>query len=62
MDMSVMKGEGMRNYMEITVFWEENEAGERVLDFSLSYDLAVINTYFRKREEHYITYKSGDNR
>lgn len=25
--------------------------------FVVSYDLGVINTYFRKKEEHYITYK-----
>jgi len=29
-----------------------DEAEERVLNFALSYDLAVINTYFRKTEEH----------
>jgi len=29
---------------------------------SSSYDLSVTNTYFRKREEHYITYKSGGNK
>jgi len=33
-----------------------NEAGERILDFALSYDHVVTNTYFRKREERYITY------
>jgi len=39
-----------------------NEAEKRVLDFALSYDLAVINAYFRKSKEHYITYMSGGNR
>ncbi|XP_050524774.1 craniofacial development protein 2-like [Daktulosphaira vitifoliae] len=43
-------------------FSENNEAGERILDFAVSYDLAVVSTYFRKREEHYIIYKSGNNR
>jgi len=31
-------------------FREGNEVGERVLDFALSYDFAVINTYFRKKK------------
>ena len=34
----------------------------RVLDFAVSFDLAIANTFFRKREEHYITYKSGGNK
>ena len=28
----------------------------------MSFDLAIVNTFFRKREEHYITYKSGGNK
>lgn len=32
-------------------FEDTNKARERVLDFALLYNLAVINTYF-KREEH----------
>jgi len=43
-------------------FEEGNKTRERVLDFTLFYDFAIINTYFRKREEHYITFKSGGNR
>ena len=33
-----------------------------ILDFALAYDLAIVNTYFRKREEHLITFKSGSAR
>ncbi|KAL4142689.1 hypothetical protein QTP88_005099 [Uroleucon formosanum] len=43
-------------------FGERNEVGEKVLDYAASYGLATMNTYFKKREEHYITYKSGGNR
>jgi len=43
-------------------FGERNETGEKVLDFPLSYEVAIINKYFRKREEHNITYKSGRNK
>jgi len=30
-------------------FGKRNEAGEKVLDFASSYELAITNTYFRKR-------------
>ena len=33
-----------------------------MLDSAVSFDLAIANTFFRKREEHYITYKSGGNK
>ena len=36
-----------------------NEEGKSILDFSMAYDLKIVNTCFRKREEHLITYKSG---
>ena len=35
-----------------------NEEGESILDFALSFDLAIQNTFFTKRT--YRTYKSGD--
>ena len=40
---------------------QPNTDGERVVDFAVSFDLAIANTFFKKREEHYITYKSGGN-
>ena len=43
-------------------FDENNEAGERILDFPSAYELAIVNTYFRKREEYYISSKSGGNK
>ncbi|MCJ8736420.1 hypothetical protein PDJAM_G00257950 [Pangasius djambal] len=33
-----------------------------VVDFSKRMDMAVVNTYFQKREEHRVTYKSGGRR
>lgn len=36
-----------------------NDEGESILNAAVAYDLVVANTYFRKREEHLITYKSG---
>ncbi|KAK3539460.1 hypothetical protein QTP70_008489 [Hemibagrus guttatus] len=33
--------------------------GQIVVDFAKRMDMAVVNTYFQKREEHRVTYKSG---
>ncbi|KAI5725012.1 hypothetical protein M8J77_010024 [Diaphorina citri] len=37
-----------------------NQEGERVMDFALGTDLAILNTYFQKDENKLITYKSGN--
>ncbi|KAK3557311.1 hypothetical protein QTP70_026610 [Hemibagrus guttatus] len=39
---------------------ERNLEGQMVVDFTKRMDMAVVNTYFQKREEHRVTYKSGD--
>ncbi|KAK3515420.1 hypothetical protein QTP70_018872 [Hemibagrus guttatus] len=39
---------------------ERNLEGQVVVDFAKRMDMAVVNTYFQKREEHRVTYKSGD--
>ncbi|KAL4192792.1 hypothetical protein AMTRI_Chr06g173720 [Amborella trichopoda] len=33
------------------------QMGETILDFVMAYDLAIAKTYFKKRDEHLITYK-----
>ena len=38
----------------------ENEAGEKIIDFSISNDLVIDNSLFCKKDEHLITYKSGN--
>ncbi|KAG2462366.1 CFDP2 protein, partial [Polypterus senegalus] len=38
---------------------ERNEKGQRIVDFAKRMDMAVVNTYFKKWEEHRVTYKSG---
>ncbi|KAM1491938.1 hypothetical protein ACFX10_023920 [Malus domestica] len=43
-------------------FGERNEDGEDILDFAMTYDLFLANTFFKKREEHVITYKSGSSK
>lgn len=36
-----------------------NPEGNDILDFAATFNMAIINTYFSKRDEHLITYKSG---
>ena len=38
---------------------EGNAEGERIIDFAVSSDMVIANTFFNKRREHLITYKSG---
>ena len=37
----------------------KNKEGLMVVDFAKRIDLAIINTYFKKKDEHRVTYKSG---
>ncbi|XP_068231960.1 uncharacterized protein [Palaemon carinicauda] len=36
-----------------------NQDGERVLDLTVAFDMAVINTFFEKKPKYLTTYKSG---
>ena len=36
-----------------------NKEGSMVVDFGKKMDLAIVNTYFKKKDEHRVTYKSG---
>ena len=36
-----------------------NKKGSMVVDFGKRMDLAIVNTYFKKKDEHRVTYKSG---
>ncbi|KAH1204248.1 3-isopropylmalate dehydratase large subunit, chloroplastic [Glycine max] len=38
---------------------EMNGEGKSILEFSEALDLSIANTWFKKREDHLITYKSG---
>ena len=44
------------------VFGDRNEASMSILDFVVAYDLILANTYFIKRDEHLITFKSRSNK
>ena len=38
---------------------EKNEEGERVTDFVMAFDLSIVSTFFEKRPNHLVPYKSG---
>ncbi|KAL7867553.1 hypothetical protein SRHO_G00089370 [Serrasalmus rhombeus] len=38
---------------------DRNAEGQMVVDFAKRMEMAVVNMYFQKREEHRVTYKSG---
>ena len=42
-------------------FGDRNDSGEAMLDFAVAHNRIVANTFFRKRDEHLITFKSGLN-
>ena len=37
----------------------KNKEGLMVVDFGKRMDLAIVNTYFKKKDKHRVTYKSG---
>ena len=42
-------------------FGIRNEPDNSIIDFALSYDLILANTWFRKRESHLIIFRSVSN-
>ena len=40
-------------------FGVRNSGGVVVLDFSIAYDLLVVNSLSKKKEDHLVTFKSG---
>jgi len=39
-------------------FGERNAGGVSVLDFAVAFDLLVANSFFKKKEDHLVTFKS----
>ena len=42
-------------------YGQRNREGEKFLESMENLDLALVNTFFNKKEEHLVTYKSGGN-
>ncbi|KAK3552760.1 hypothetical protein QTP86_022345, partial [Hemibagrus guttatus] len=64
-DFNVHLGEGNTGDEEVMGKFgvkERNLEGQMVVDFAKRMDMGVVNTYFQKREEHRVTYKSGGRR
>ncbi|XGW23662.1 hypothetical protein V3C99_005687 [Haemonchus contortus] len=43
-------------------YGSRNTDGERILEYADSHNLVIVNTRFRKRDSHLITFYSGENR
>jgi len=41
---------------------ERNNERVSVLDFVVAYELLVVNSYFRKKEDHLVTFQSGSTK
>ena len=39
---------------------EKNQEGDNILEFTQAYDLALGNSFLKKREEHYVAYMNED--
>ncbi|KAF7694127.1 hypothetical protein C0J45_16005 [Silurus meridionalis] len=55
-------GEGNRGDKEVMGRYglkERNVEGQMVVDFAKRMEMALVNTYFKKKEDHRVTYKSG---
>ncbi|XP_042517522.1 uncharacterized protein LOC122091581 [Macadamia integrifolia] len=61
-DLNGHVGKGRRGFEEVHrghELGERNAKGTSMLDFAIAYDLCIVNTFFEKRYEHVVTYKSG---
>ena len=52
---------GFENVHEGYGFGDRNDVGNSILDFAVSYDMILANTWFKKLDSHLITYRSGRN-
>ena len=39
-----------------------NEEGIKIMDFATAYQMRLMNTYYKKRENHLVTYNNGGRR
>ena len=61
-DFNVRVGEGNRDDENVMGRYDDkarNAEEQMVVDVATRMEMAVVNTYFKKREEHRVKYKSG---
>jgi hypothetical protein len=42
-------------------YGKQNQEGEDILNFAITYDLMIANTFFKKKKSHLITFSSGQH-
>jgi hypothetical protein len=42
-------------------YYEQNQEGEKILNFAVAYELMVANTFFTKKKSHLITFNGGQH-
>ena len=40
-------------------YGKRNNGGISVMDFAVAYELVEVNSYFKKKEDHLVTFESG---
>ena len=43
-------------------FGERNSGGVSILDFAIAYDLMIVSSYFKKKEDYLVTFRSDTNK
>ena len=56
------RGEGYEMVHGGLGYGVRNSWGVSILDFAVAYELSIVNSYFRKRDEHLVTFRNGSAR
>jgi len=43
-------------------YGESNSGGMSIMDFTVAYDLSIVNSYFKKKVDHFVNFNSGNIR
>lgn len=43
-------------------FGKRNNGGIAILDFAVAFELMIANSHFKKKEEHLVSFKSGNTK
>ena len=43
-------------------YGKRNNGGVSLLNFAVAYELVIVNSFFKKKDEHLITFKNGSTR